>query len=529
MTAALGLALLLVQAPVPAPRDSNAARRGEVQRLVDAHRWAEALAVLAPLKLDSAGHVLAGRLAVNAGVDALAARDTAGAEAFWGRAVREAPGVPAGAGDLAALLLARGRGDSAFRVAERGLRASPGDARLTNLLRFASPLAAAALYDTLLHGRRPREVTYVAASALWRGLGKPKVAVGIADTGLTRFPRSEALWRELAEAEILQIDTSVAAGDTAGALTAARVVVAHGAPRSALLAVGARAATLGTAGAGVADTAYRTVLKAAPEDATALDGAAAVALSRGDSGVAVSLYRRNLSVDSGGPEAPLALLHLTRPAGDSARDLLLAALWRGIGALESAELAGAAAARDGLSPETAGPLADRRRRADHVVRAILDTVVFETSWGPGELDQLERAHPGSPLLARYAADLAVRQGRDSQALARYDDLLSRQPGDADLQRRRAAVLVQGSRLDEARDAYTRALELEPEDSVSFRALVRLDEPAGRLTELLAQVQRLRIRMPDSRTVAEREIELLQRLGRVADARAAADRLAGRHS
>jgi len=65
--------------------------------------------------------------------------------------------------------------------------------------------------------------------------------------------------------------------------------------------------------------------------------------------------------------------------------------------------------------------------------------------------------------------------------------------------------------------------------VSFRALVRLDEPAGRLTELLAQVQRLRIRMPDSRTVAEREIEVLQRLGRVADARAAADRLAGRHS
>ena len=529
MTAAIGLALLLVQAPAPAPRDSGAARRATVQRLVDAHRWTEALAALAPLKLDSAGHVLAGRLAVNAGVDALAGRDTAGAEAFWERAVREAPGVAAGPGDLAALLIARGHGDSAFRVAERGLRASPGDARLTNLVRFASPLAAAALYDTLLHGRHPLEVTYAAASALWRGLGKPKVAAGIADTGLMRFPESGSLRMEKAEAEILERDTSVAAGDTAGALAAARAVVAHGAPRSVLLAVGARAAPLGAAGAGVADTAYRTVLQRAPEDATALDGAAAVALSRGDSGVAISLYRRNLSVDSGGPEAPLALLHLTRPAGDSARDLLLAALWRGIGALESAELAGAAAARDGLSPETTGPLADRRRREGDVVRAILDTVVFQTAWGPAELDQLERAHPGSPLLARYAADLAVRQGSDSEALARYDDLLSRQPADAGLHRQRAGVLERMGRVDGARDAYARALDLEPEDSVSFRALVRLDEPAGRLADLLGQVQRLRIRMPDSRAVAEREIEVLQRLGRVADARAAADRLAGRHS
>jgi tetratricopeptide (TPR) repeat protein len=104
------------------------------------------------------------------------------------------------------------------------------------------------------------------------------------------------------------------------------------------------------------------------------------------------------------------------------------------------------------------------------------------------------------------------------ALAQYDALLARQPADAALHAARAAVAERDGRLAEAMAGYGRALELDPAGP-AFRALVRLRQADGTLEVLLAQLRRLRLALPDQPDLAQYEIEVLQRLGRLEEAAA----------
>jgi len=408
-------------------------------------------------------------------------------------------------------------------------------------------LPAAALYDTLLAARAPSLAVYAGASRFWLGGGHADAAVALADTGLNRYPRAADLWMvagagevarkrwraaatayghaadllpEPEEAELSLIDADAAAGDTAAAADVVRAMAAGSAPVGALVEAARRAAALGAAGRGPADSALRGALRHAPDDVGALEAAADLAISSGDTARAVALYRRDMALDSGGPEAPFALLHLARPAPDSGRTLLLLAEWRGMAALQRVEagtFAAAGAARGREAAAALSPLERRHVELARVVRAVLDTVVFATPWGPAELSQLQRVYPGSVVLERYAAELAARRGDDSAALERYATLLKDAPDDADAQRKYAAVLERAGRPEDAAHGYARALDLEPGDTTAFRALIRLDERSSELDGLLAQVRRLRTLMPRSRTLGEHEVEVLQRLGRLAEA------------
>ena len=102
--------------------------------------------------------------------------------------------------------------------------------------------------------------------------------------------------------------------------------------------------------------------------------------------------------------------------------------------------------------------------------------------------------------------------------------MRRSPDDADLQRERAEALERAGRAAEAATSYARALDLEPESEPTFRSLLRLRQATGTLDALLRQVRRLRVALPDSRVLPDREIELLHRMGRLDEAAAVAQRL-----
>jgi tetratricopeptide (TPR) repeat protein len=254
--------------------------------------------------------------------------------------------------------------------------------------------------------------------------------------------------------------------------------------------------------------------------AEALEHGATAAEALGDTARAVRLYRQAAALDASGPLAPLALLRLTHPAPDTAAALVRRAAWHGLEALQRTEmrLTGLVGGR-GISPAAARarPLLESRSQLEALVRQALDSLVYGTAFGEAELARLRHAYPRSPLLERYAAAMAIRSGRDEEALAVLDGLLADRPEDTALQRERAAALERLGRSAEAAAGYARALDLEPEGEPAFRALVRLREADGDLGPLLAQVRRLRVGLDASRTLGLREVEVLQRMGRIGEA------------
>jgi len=157
-------------------------------------------------------------------------------------------------------------------------------------------------------------------------------------------------------------------------------------------------------------------------------------------------------------------------------------------------------------------------------RALLDTVVFGTTWGASELERLRAAYPRSALLDRYAAALLLRQGHADEAAAAYAALVARTNVDAALHHEHGRALERSGSRTGALTAHERALELDPSHEAAFRALVRLHREEGTLVELLTQVQRLQLRRPDAEHLVTWEVELLHRTGRHSDAHAAAARL-----
>lgn len=222
---------------------------------------------------------------------------------------------------------------------------------------------------------------------------------------------------------------------------------------------------------------------------------------------AQEVLTREISIDS----SALDLRRQLRRAVERTRDLEL----QSVVAVQGASL-------DSL--KEAQPLFRAHRDAMASLESLLDTVVFHTIWGPAELEHLRFAYPGSRMLDRFAGELAMRQGRSSEAVRIYERLVQRHSADVEAQRGYAAALVADGRNDDARAALVRSFEMAPEDTAIFRQLLRLNRSDSSVTALLEQVRRLQIRRSSSRALIEWEVELLQRLGRRADAMVAAKRL-----
>jgi tetratricopeptide (TPR) repeat protein len=179
--------------------------------------------------------------------------------------------------------------------------------------------------------------------------------------------------------------------------------------------------------------------------------------------------------------------------------------------------------------------ADQQRAAvQSTLDSLLERVVLGTAWGPAELDRLRARYPGSRVLDTFAARLRLRQDEPAAALELLDRLIGRDPSQAEIHVLRARALEALGREDDAWLAWLRALDLEPEAEAPFRGLLELarreDAAPDAMDRLLTHVRRLRRMAADDRAQAavlrDREVELLQRMGRLEEARAVQDTTGG---
>ena len=508
-------------------------------------RWAEAADRLAPFSSDSALRRTFVQLSVDAGVAAWRRGNRVAARRWWERALRADPVSDDALADLGGLLAEEGRADSAVPLLRRARSVGARSERVGLALAGALAVAgraesAAALYDTLLRRSDASVVLYESAARFWMATGRIEMAAGVVRRGVELYPRSASLlvllgsvegvqehWQDAAaayrravplleqpeQAELPWLDALLASHDTADALALGRILADRPASRALRLIVAAVADSLGDRA--LATSICSGLLAADSLDPDALPAAARLAENAADTVRAALLMARDTRSDSGGPEGPMGLLRLTRPESDSARQLVRRALWHGMTALEQLELELAASAStpppgSGAGPDTRVGLL-RRQRTRAALAAALDRAMAEP-WGPAELDQLLLAWPGSLLLQQMATRLAERRGEFASALAGVEQLLRKYPADTDLLRARGRLLARLGRPAEAIEAFARALDVAPEDDSTFRALERLAEARGELRAVLAQVRRLRIRVPDSRALADHETEMQERLG-----------------
>ena len=195
---------------------------------------------------------------------------------------------------------------------------------------------------------------------------------------------------------------------------------------------------------------------------------------------------------------------------DAVRRERLVGELRALAALEALAV-GDARRRTSGRPKTSatnGSVAAREHRV--AIEALLDTLVLQRTTGAAELASLERAYPGSPLLLRTRADLAVRDGRPHEALVGYERLLRAAPRDAVLARRRARALLLLPDTGRALAAWTTVLDAVPEDREAFDILLRLRSATNTLPVLQGQLQRLRLLSGDSLLLRGREAEVQAR-------------------
>ncbi|MFO7894585.1 MAG: hypothetical protein R6U63_12690 [Longimicrobiales bacterium] len=171
---------------------------------------------------------------------------------------------------------------------------------------------------------------------------------------------------------------------------------------------------------------------------------------------------------------------------------------------------------------------ERRTATQTLVDSLLERVVLGTPWGGRELERLRDRYPGSRVLDRYAARRHLQEGEPRDALRLLDRLLARDAGDAGLHVLRGRALEALERENDAWLAYLRAFDLEPAADAPFRALLRIAGPRE-MIELLEHVRRLRRLAPEVDALRDRETELLQRMGRLEEARAVQDSAGGGRS
>jgi tetratricopeptide (TPR) repeat protein len=176
-------------------------------------------------------------------------------------------------------------------------------------------------------------------------------------------------------------------------------------------------------------------------------------------------------------------------------------------------------------------IGDRRQTVQTALDSLLERVVLGTEWGGAELERLRARYPGALILDLYAAHRLLRDDRPAAALELTDRLLARAPDDPELHLLHGRALEAIDRSTDAWLAYLRAFDMEPAGEVgepAFRALVRIADDDG-LERLLDHVRRLRRMSPAAGVLKDRQIELLQRLGRLDAARALQDSAAGGRS
>lgn len=210
---------------------------------------------------------------------------------------------------------------------------------------------------------------------------------------------------------------------------------------------------------------------------------------------------------------------------DSARratlDLVATDLLREIEATERRAL-GALRSTTSRSADTT--VARRYGEARAGLDALLQALEAEGAWGTRRFLTLRAVYPESPMLLEAAARRAGRAGQRDTAIALYGRLLRREPSNVTWQRLRAGHLADAGQREAARRAYAVALDLEPLHEETFRSSVRLATSDDALEKLLAQIRRHRVAAPADRLLGEREVELLQRLGRPDEAAAVAKSL-----
>jgi len=464
---------------------------------------------------------------------------------------------------LLALQSATLEGREAAETAERALRSMrrerPGDERigleLAGLLLSSRRVdEARALYDTLLAAPDPGPDVHGAAADLWLLLEHPDSAVAVLEEGVARHPEQGEIWRKLGEARD-------ANGEGEGALAAYRRaasfledpvpvelamvdvarrrelpevlpgiawrMMARNASTVALLEVSHRLMEAGAPA--LSDSVLSFVRSREPASTEAFLAAGAVAERRGRVRRAVALYRRALEVDTELAPSLLGILRLEPPESrDSLRSLTRRAASGAVARLADLERIRLAEAESGSRGAPAATVEEAwvqerwerlQAEARRDVERALDRLVGMGAWGAGELERLQRWYPASRVLLRYRAGIAARDGRWQEAVAMYDRLLRDRPEDAGLHRNRAGVLESLGRGDAAAESWTRALELDPESEEAFRALLRIHREDEILSELLDRIRRLRALVPESEVLVEREVELLQRLGHLGEARA----------
>lgn len=441
--------------------DEGPIRGALVRLLAGQKRWNDALEALGPLADRPAGRGIAARLRVNAGVAAFQAGDSTTARADWERALRDQPGLDPAAANLATLLMALGKPDSAWSVTDDAL-AKGADPKLLG------PLRAEAAFRTVdRHLAHDDSVPARAALTRWVG--------------------------EATDADVLV--------------------------RAAAAADGLNDTALG-------DRAYERALKLHPGEASLMELAGVRAEAQADSARALGLYRRAAGMDGGGAIAFMGIVRLGAPAPDSLRRLAGRAARVGLRQMEGLEQSMVVEAKANGSAGAVGapgsPTRTVAASARHgallaALRQALDVVVLRAADGDAELARLRRTYPESSLLDRYAARRAVLDGRLAEAADRYDALVHDAPADTMLQRERASLMARLNRTADAIAGWERVLDMRPEDPNAFHALLRLRGADGSLEALLAQVRRLRVRLPDSGVLLDHEIELLHRLGRPEDA------------
>jgi predicted Zn-dependent protease len=215
-------------------------------------------------------------------------------------------------------------------------------------------------------------------------------------------------------------------------------------------------------------------------------------------------------------------------AGDSARRLALDGvmtdLLREVETTERRAL-GALRSTSSRTPDTT--LVRRYAAARDGLAALLAALDAEGDWGTRRFGTLRVIYPDSPMLIEAGARRAARTGAADSALAAYDRLLRRDPANLAWQRARAATLESLGRRTDARRAWAVSLDLEPLHEETFRAAVRLATSDDALEQLLQQVRRHRLGQPNVRVLGDREVELLQRLGRPDEAAKVAEQLTRR--
>jgi len=435
--------------------DEAPIRGALVRLLAGQRRWTDALDALGPLAARPDGRNVAARLRVNAGVAAFQAGDSTTARADWEHALRDEPGLDPAVSNLATLLMAVREPDSAW----------------------------SALDAALAHGADPKMLEPLRAEAAFR-----------------------------------TVDTHLAHDDSTAAREALVSWVGEASDADVLVRAAAAADELDDTV--LADRAYRRALKLHPHDASLVELAGVRAEDRADSAGALTLYRRATHMDGGGAIALMGIVRLGAPSPDSTRRLARRAVRVGLRQMEGLEQSLVAEARtDGPPRSPTHTVAASALRAALLkgLRQALNIVVLRADDGDGELARLRRTYPGSSLLDRYAARRAVLDGRLTEAADLYDGLIHDTPADTTLQRERAALMVRLGRPADAIAGYERVLDMSPQDPNVFRTLLRLRSADGSLETLLAQIRRLRVRLPDSAVLLDHEIELLHRLGRPGEA------------